>query len=65
MFGLRRLDGVGRARFRAETGFDYHALRGEEIAWLARLGMLEEEGGCLRLTEKGLAVSNAVFAELV
>lgn len=65
VFGLRRLDGVERAAFRRETGFDYHALRGGEIAWLARLGMLEEEDDRLRLTEKGLAVSDAVFAELV
>ncbi len=65
VFSLRRLDGVERAGFQAETGFDYHALRGEEIAWLVRLGMLEETDDRLRLTEKGLIVSDAVFAELV
>ena len=65
VFGLRRLDGVEREKFCQETGFDYHALRGGEIAWLVQLGMLEETDNRLRLTEKGLVVSNAVFAELV
>lgn len=65
VFGLRRIDGVERDTFCRETGFDYHALRGEEISRLARLGMLEETKDRLRLTEKGLVVSDAVFAELV
>jgi oxygen-independent coproporphyrinogen-3 oxidase len=65
VMGLRRTDGVERAAFRAETGFDYAALRGREIERLAGLGLLEEAGGRLRLTERGLFVSDAVFAELV
>lgn len=65
IMSLRRLDGVPRDEFRERTGFDYHALRGAEIARLVGLGMLTESGGRLRLTEQGLFVSDAVFAELV
>lgn len=65
VMGLRRLDGVSREEFKARTGFDYRDLRGREIDWLVELGMLEETGGRLRLTEKGLFVSDSVFAELV
>ncbi|OQA24399.1 MAG: Oxygen-independent coproporphyrinogen-III oxidase 1 [Verrucomicrobia bacterium ADurb.Bin345] len=65
VMSLRRLDGVSRDEFRARTGFDYRALRGREIGKLVALGMLEDDGTRLRLTEKGLFVSDSVFAELV
>ncbi len=65
VMSLRRLDGVSRADFRKATGFDYRALRGKEIEQLCRDGFLEETGERLRLTDKGLFVSDAVFAELV
>ena len=53
------------AAFRRETGFDYRDLRGNEIDSLCRMGLLEERDGFLRLTEKGLFVSDSVFRELV
>ena len=62
---LRRLKGLSRDAFKTQTGFDYRDLRGKEIDWLCELGLLEETGGNLRLTEKGLFVSDSVFAELV
>lgn len=65
VMGLRRLDGISRETFRRETGFDYRQLRGEQIDWLCKLGLLEESDDHLRLTEKGLFVSDSVFAELV
>lgn len=65
IMGLRRLDGVSRRVFRQETGFDYRNLRGKEIDSLCRMDLLEERDGCLRLTEKGLFVSDSVFRELV
>ncbi len=65
VMSLRLLDGVLREDFRGATGFDYRALRGGEIDRLVGLGMLKDDGSCLRLTEEGLFVSDSVFAELV
>ena len=65
IMGLRRLEGVSRREFREKTGFDYRALRGSEIDSLVSMGLLEERDGFLRLTEKSLFVSDAVFRELV
>lgn len=65
VMGLRRIDGVDREEFRRGTGFDYRDLLGKEIDALCELGMLEEVDHRLRLTEKGLFVSDSVFAELV
>ena len=65
IMGLRRLKGVSRREFQAQTGFDYRTLRGREIDSLCGMGLLEESGGFLRLTEKSLFVSDSVFRELV
>ena len=65
VMGLRRLAGWGREEFRAATGYDYDALRGEEIARLADEGLLVAEPDRIRLAEAALFVSDAVFAELV
>ena len=65
IMGLRRLDGISVGEFRKTTGFDYRDLKPAELDWLCHIGMLEEKDGRLRLTEKGLFVSDSVFAELV
>lgn len=65
VMGLRRLAGWGRAEFRAATGFDYDALRGEEIARQAAAGLLVVEADRIRLAEDALFVSDSVFSELV
>ena len=65
VMGLRRIAGWGRAEFRAATGFDYDALRGNEIARLAEAGLLVAEADRLRLAEDALFISDAVFSELV
>lgn len=62
---LRRIHGVPRKAFAAATGFDYHALCGPAIAQLCADGLLDESDGSLRLTTRGLFVSNSVMAELV
>jgi len=63
--GLRRLAGVDRARFLEETGFDMDALCGAEIERLSRLGMIEDDGRRVRLSDRALVVRDAVFAALV
>jgi oxygen-independent coproporphyrinogen-3 oxidase len=65
VMGLRRLAGWGRAEYRAATGFDYDALRGNEISKLVAEGLLLAEGDRIRLAEDALFVSDSVFSELV
>ena len=65
VMGLRRLAGWRREEFRTATGYDYDALRGEEIKRLVRDGWLIEEPGRIRLAEGALVLSDRVFAELV
>ena len=65
VMGLRRLDGVSAAEFRAATGFDYRALCGDSLVWMQREGLVDDDGAMLRLTERGLFVSDAIFSELV
>jgi oxygen-independent coproporphyrinogen-3 oxidase len=65
VMGLRRLEGVDRNAFKTATGFDFAELCRQEIDWMRDEGLLEHDGPRLRLTEKGLFVSDAIFAELV
>ena len=65
VMGLRRIEGVSRARFRDETGLDLDGLCGATIDRLVGQGVLERAGDRVRLTERGLFVSDGVFAELV
>ncbi len=65
VMGLRRIDGIAADEFRARTGFDARALCAEPLAWLLREGLVEDDGARLRLTERGLFVSDAIFAELI
>ncbi len=65
VMALRRLDGIAAGEFEKETGFSLHVLAGNSIEWMEREGLLDSSGGRLRLTEHGLFVSDAIFAELV
>lgn len=62
---LRRLDGVPRAEFLRVTGYDYMELGGTTLNDLIEGGMLVASDHTLRLTEKGLFVSNRIFSELI
>lgn len=67
MLGLRLADGLDLAAFAARFGLPAPPLPPLDPGVLARLegvGLIETEGGLLRLTEAGLAVSDAVVAEL-
>lgn len=65
VMALRRTDGISDEEFRSATGFSYSTLCSDSLPWLKSEGLLEDGGGRLRLTERGLFVSDAVFAELV
>lgn len=65
VMGLRQCAGISRKAFSAHTGFDYRALAGPRIDWLCKQHLLHESGDNLRLTQKGLFISDAIFAELI
>jgi oxygen-independent coproporphyrinogen-3 oxidase len=65
VFALRRLEGVDTAVFAAATGFPIEQLVGEALPRLIDLEMLELSGSRLRLTRRGLLVSDAIWPEFL
>jgi oxygen-independent coproporphyrinogen-3 oxidase len=65
VFGLRRLEGVRREDFAAQTGYEIDALAGKEIERFASLGFLSSDAEGVRLTRAGLMVSDAIWPELL
>lgn len=59
--GLRMLDGVEEERFREEFGVPLAETHGAAIEKLRAAGLLAREGGRLRLTRRGVILSNRVF----
>lgn len=62
---LRRAEGIDRARFRVQTGFDLDALAGEAVARHVALGLLEDTGASVRLTRQGKYVADTVIRNLL
>lgn len=65
IFGLRRLQGVNFDEFRFQTGFDIMTLAGPKIDKLLETGFLKSESGTIRLTRRGLLVSDSIWPELL
>ena len=63
--GLRKTKGVSFAKFYKDFGKTFDDCYGENKRRLEDQGLLEEEGDLLRLTKKGIDISNYVFAELL
>ena len=59
--GLRKMKGISQREFARQFGETLEEVYGEEIKELTAEGLLEQEGGWLRLTEFGIDVSNYVF----
>jgi oxygen-independent coproporphyrinogen-3 oxidase len=62
---LRRSEGIDRAAFRSQTGFDLDSLAGEELARLVELGLLADDGRGARLTRQGKYVADGVIERLL
>lgn len=62
---LRRSDGIRRAAFGAQTGFDLDALLGEKMARHVASGLLEDTGLAVRLTRRGKCLADALAADLL
>ncbi|MDE7232099.1 MAG: coproporphyrinogen III oxidase, partial [Lachnospiraceae bacterium] len=63
--GLRLTAGIDPADFQRIFGTPVEAVYGEPIARLTAQGLLERAGKGLRLTPRGIDVSNRVFAEFL
>jgi len=60
--GLRRMQGVDLEQFEARYGMDVWTEYWADLQPLLEAGLVARENGCLKLTRKGLTLSNEVFA---
>ena len=63
--GLRMADGINSNGFRREFGVGLDETFGEEISKLTSLGLFETAGDMVRLTRRGMLLSNQVFARFL
>lgn len=63
--GLRKTSGISVRDFRRYFGTGIENVYGDQISRMKELGLMEENGEFLRLTERGTDVSNAVFCEFM
>lgn len=63
--GLRKIDGISKEKFCGYFHVGIEEIYGEQIEKLIGLKLLEEDGDTIRLTERGIDVSNAVFVEFM
>jgi oxygen-independent coproporphyrinogen-3 oxidase len=61
VLGLRRMRGVDRAAFLAQTGFDLFQLAGGPLRRFLAEGWLVQSGPALRLTRAGLFISDSLW----
>lgn len=66
VLGLRRVqDGIDRAAFRDEFGYDVGALGGDELTKLVAAGLLEINERRLRLSREGLLLSDWIWSKFL
>jgi oxygen-independent coproporphyrinogen-3 oxidase len=65
VFGLRRLEGIDRASFETSTGQAINALVGDALQKHVRHGLLEDDGHRIRLTRRGLLVSDSIWPDFL
>ena len=63
--GLRLLEGISIEEFKHNFAVNPLELYGPQIQWLREEGLLEQLDGRLRLTTKGLFLSNQVFMQFL
>lgn len=65
VFGLRRLEGIDEAEFRAATDCDIDPTFGAPLRKYLEAGLLVREAGRLRLSRQGLLISDALWPDLL
>ncbi len=63
--GLRKMEGVSKTEFRKEFGRGMDEVYGEVLQKMYGMGLMEETDGFVRLTERGIDVSNGVMCEFL
>lgn len=63
--GLRMMRGIKKDDFRTEFGVRIESVYGSVLEKHIRLGLLEEADGAIRLTQRGIDVSNVVFSDFL
>lgn len=63
--GLRKMEGICTKEFENTFGISVEAFCGKQLEKLETEGLLINQKGNIRLTEKGIDISNYVFAELL
>jgi oxygen-independent coproporphyrinogen-3 oxidase len=62
---LRTRDGIDKAAFQHETGFDTSAFINEDLKRLIEEGFLKDEGGRLFLSDKGFPVADSILVHFM
>jgi oxygen-independent coproporphyrinogen III oxidase len=62
---LRRMEGIDRPAFLAQTGHKLDTVAGSALAYLLELGLLEDDGRRVRLTRAGKYVADGVIERLL
>jgi oxygen-independent coproporphyrinogen III oxidase len=65
ILGLRLMAGVSVEEFERRFGRRLHQVYGSVIEKYQKLGLLEEEEGMIRLTRRGISLSNTVMADFL
>ena len=63
--GLRMTKGVSRKDFRNRFGKDMYEVYGEVINYYTDQGFMESFGDTVRLTDRGIDVSNVILADFL
>ncbi|MEO1972566.1 MAG: radical SAM family heme chaperone HemW [Pirellulaceae bacterium] len=65
VFGLRRIDGVDRDWFLANTGFNLDDLGGQALQEYRGEGWLQDDGRRIALSRRGLVISDSLWGRLL
>ncbi|MCD6419791.1 MAG: radical SAM family heme chaperone HemW [Synergistetes bacterium] len=65
MMGLRLIEGVNKKRFQKRFKENIYTVFGKEISELIKVGLLEDTGKEIKLTERGIMLGNHVFERFV
>lgn len=63
--GLRKMEGVSCAAFEKAFGCTIESVYDEVIQRMKEMGLMEDADGYLRLTERGIDLSNYVMSEFL
>ncbi len=65
ILGLRKMEGISTEEFRSQYGKEIAEVYGTQISRFKKEGLLAEEHGRLRLTPRGIDISNYVFCGFI